>query len=237
MYRVTFETDITVFGPWLQIRHNHCGRNDYPLWIYSVLFCTMWAVEETGSWKPPTVLSIMVYTSQRCCSSDYCILTRNFQCGWLWRQVRLLHEQTGYHALRMRMECEPDISKSHFLYNSPSSASVGLSPGLELLQNCTYCHKRIRFCANARWCTVPVVGNFTFGTAPWLKVEKGKCHWMKIVCLREEHSTPVTNVHKTRNGVFYRNNAYYNWSFVILNDVKAGVRNLAYILSIFIHIL
>lgn len=162
----------------------------------------MWAVEGTGSWKPPTVLSIMVYTSQRCCSED-CILTRNFQCGWLWRQVRLLHEQTGYQALRMPMECEPDVSKSHFLYNSLSSASAGPSPGLQLLENWTYCHKRIRLYASARRRTVPVVGKFASGTAPWLKVEKGKCHWKKIVCLREEHSTPVTNVHRTRNAVFF----------------------------------
>ena len=108
-----------------------------------------------------------------------------------------------YQALRIHTECGPDVSKSHFLHNPPPSASVGLSPGLQLLQNCTYCRKRIRLCVSAKWRTVPVVGKFTFGTAPWLKVEKGKCHWKNIVWLREEHSTPVTNVHKTRNGVFY----------------------------------
>ena len=161
----------------------------------------MWTVEETGSWKPPTVLSIMVDTSQRCCSVD-CILTRSFQCGWLWRQVRLLHEQTGYQALWMPTECEPDISKPNFVYSFPSSASPGLSPGLQLLEKCTYCHKRIRLCASARWRTVPVDGKFTFGTAPWLKVEKWKCHWKKTVCLREEHSMSVTKVHKNGNAVF-----------------------------------
>lgn len=124
--------------------------------------------------------------------------------------------------------------KSHFLYNS-FSASAGLSPGLQLLGNCTYCHKGIRLCA--RWRTVPEVGKFTFGTGPLRKVEKGKCNWKKIVCLREENSKPVTNVHKIRNGVFIRNNANYNRSLVIINDCKAGLRNLAYILSIFTHIL